>query len=267
MEFALNQVGFPFDDRSENVSFLADAGYDGVEPNLTAGGSLWDDGAVADFAAQVGRLGIDVPAISTTLHWESPLSSPDPTTRQRGIEVGERMIDVAAELDAGSVLIVPGIVDDDTAYDDAYDRALEGVRALAESGADRGVTVAVENVWNDFLLSPLEFADFVDEAATAGPVAAYFDVGNVRRFGRPDQWIRILGDRIDRIHVKDYRTDIDTIDGFTYPLQGDLAWDRVVDALAEISYDGWITAEVPPYRTRPDQMPPQLLDNLRLIFD
>jgi hexulose-6-phosphate isomerase len=91
-------------------------------------------------------------------------------------------------------------------------------------------------------------------------------VGNVRRFGRPEQWLRILDERITRVHVKDYQTDIDTIDAFTYPLQGDLDWPAVDDALADIGYDGWITAEIPPYETHPEQMPPQLLHNLHRIF-
>lgn len=266
MRFALNQMGFPYDDLERTVQFLADAGYDGFEPNLTADGPLWDDGRVADLAARADEAGLDVPAVSTGLHWEHPLSSPDPDTRERGVEVGERMIEVADALGAETVLIVPALVDDETAYDEAYDRGLAAVRSLAETGADRGVTVAVENVWNDFLLSPLEFRSFVDEASEAGPVGAYFDVGNVRRFGRPEQWIRLLGDRIERVHVKDYRTDVDTIEGFTYPLQGDLAWDAVTGALADVGYDDWITAEVPPYETYPEQMPPQLRSNLERIF-
>ncbi|WP_101296809.1 sugar phosphate isomerase/epimerase family protein [Halegenticoccus soli] len=266
MKFALNQVGFPYEDLLENLSFLADAGYDGVEPNVTADGPLWDDDRVAAFAAEANRAGVGVPAVSTTLHWEFPLSSPDGKTRDRGVEIGERMIEVAARVGAEAVLIVPGVVDGDTPYDEAYDRGLEAVRTLARRGSEYGVTIAVENVWNDFLLSPLEFASFVDAAAEAGPVGAYFDAGNVRRFGRPEQWIRILGDRVARIHVKDYRTDVDTIEGFTYPLQGNLAWGEITRALADVGYDGWITAEVPPYETYPDQMPPQLLANLRRIF-
>ena len=164
------------------------------------------------------------------------------------------------------MLIVPAVVDEQTPYDEAYDRALDSVRALAASGADRGVTVCVENVWNDFLLSPLEFARFVEAASDAGPVGAYFDVGNVKRFGYPAQWIRILGEHVERVHVKDYRTDIDTMEGFTYPLEGDIDWTAVDEALAEIGYDGWITAEVSPYRTAPERLPPRLRADLEYLF-
>lgn len=266
MRFALNQMGFPATELESNAELLAEAEYDGIEPNLTADGPLWDDDAVDAFADLTDELGLDVPAVSTTLHWDQPLSSPDEETRAAGIEAGERMIAVADTLDAGAVLVVPAVVDEGTPYDEAYDRALDSVRELAAVGADAGVTVCVENVWNDFLLSPLEFAEFVDEAAEAGPVGAYFDVGNVRRFGRPEQWIRILGDRIERIHVKDYRTDVDTIDAFTYPLEGDVDWDAVAGALGDIDYDGWVTAEVPPYRTAPERMPPRVRSDLAHLF-
>lgn len=268
MRFALNQMGFPHDDLEQTIDFLADAGYDGFEPNLRADGPLWDDDRVAALAEQADDTGLDVPAISTTMHWDAPLSSPELEVRERGIEIGERMLAVADALDAGAILIVPALVTEETPYDVAYERALAGVQAIADAAVDYdGVTVAVENVWNDFLLSPLEFREFVDEANQSGPVGAYFDVGNVRRFGHPDQWISILGDRIERVHVKDYQTDIDTIDAFTYPLQGDLNWSGIERALTDVGYDDWITAEVPPYETHPEQMPPQLLANLRTVFE
>lgn len=268
MRFALNQMGFPHDSLEQTVDFLADAGYDGFEPNLREDGPLWDDDRVAALADQADDAGLDVPAVSTTMHWDAPLSSPDPEVRERGIEIGERMLAVADALDAGTILIVPALVTEETPYDVAYERALAGVQAIADAAVDHdGVTVAVENVWNDFLLSPLEFREFVDEAGQSGPVGAYFDVGNVRRFGHPDQWISILGDRIERVHVKDYQTDIDTIDAFTYPLQGDLNWAAIDRALTDVGYDDWITAEVPPYESHPEQMPPQLLSNLRAVFE
>ncbi|SFR64103.1 sugar phosphate isomerase/epimerase family protein [Halogeometricum limi] len=266
MRFALNEMGFPRDDLVSNAELLAEAGYDGIEPNLTADGPLWDDETLGAFADRLDELGLDVPAVSTTLHWERSLSSADEATRAAGIEAGERMITVAERLDAGAVLVVPAVVDEETRYDEAYDRALDSVKRLAAAGADADVTVCVENVWNDFLLSPLEFARFVDEARDSGPVGAYFDVGNVRRFGHPEQWIRILGDRIERVHVKDYRTDVDTIDAFTYPLEGDVDWAAVAEALAAVGYDDWVTAEVPPYRTAPERMPPRVASDLDHLF-
>ncbi|WP_266079990.1 sugar phosphate isomerase/epimerase family protein [Haladaptatus caseinilyticus] len=259
-------MGFPETSLQTNAELLAAAGYDGIEPNLTVDGPLWDDEVVDEFADRVDELGLDVPAVSTTIHWEQQLSSADEETRMAGVEAGERMIKVADTLDAGAVLIVPAIVDEETSYDTAYDRALDSVRRLAEVGAQNDVVVCVENVWNNFLLSPLEFARFIDQASESGPVGAYFDVGNVKRFGHPEQWIRILGERIERIHVKDYRADVDTIDAFTYPLEGDVDWTAVTEALLAIGYDGWVTAEVPPYRTAPERMPPRVCSDLNYLF-
>lgn len=259
-------MGFPEDRHEANVILLAEAGYDGIELNLTENGPLWEDEAVERLTDRIEEVGLDVPAISTTLHWERQLSSPHEKTRVAGVKAGERMIELADAFNAGAVLIVPAVIDEATQYDEAYDRALESVQTLASIGADYNVTICIENVWNDFLLSPIEFAKFVDQASTAGPVGAYFDVGNIRRFGYPEQWIRILGDRIKRVHVKDYRTDIDTIDGFTYPLEGDINWKAVDDALAAIGYDGWVTAEVPPYRTAPERMPPRVRADIEYLF-
>ena len=106
----------------------------------------------------------------------------------------------------------------------------------------------------------------LDAAAEAGPVGAYFDVGNVLRVGYPEQWIDILGDRIAAVHAKDYDAGIDNADGFTYPLQGDVPWDAVVTALDDIGYDGWIAPEVSPYEHRGERMPAQVLENLHAVF-
>jgi hexulose-6-phosphate isomerase len=141
------------------------------------------------------------------------------------------------------------------------------VRELAGVAAEHDVPLAIENVWNDFLLSPLEFAEFVDRATEDGPVGAYFDVGNILAYGHPEQWIRILGDRIQKIHVKDYDTDIGTSEGFTYPTQGDVPWDAVADALGGVGYDSWITLEASPYPTGGEQMPRQSLECLEAVFD
>jgi hexulose-6-phosphate isomerase len=267
MRFGLNAMCFPADDPDENFAIAADAGYDGVEPSLSVDEHLGEERAVVDLADAADDRGLDVPTTLTPGFWEYPLTSTDPETRERGIEVGEQLVAAADTLGADTVLVVPGQVTADTPYDEAYENALDGVREIAGTAADRGVTLAVENVWNDFLYSPLEFADFVDAAAEAGPVGAYFDVGNVLRFGYPDQWIDILGERIEAVHVKDYDAEVDTIDGFTYPLQGHVPWTDVADALEGIGYDGWVTPEVPPYETMGERMPAQVLSNLRAVFE
>lgn len=266
MQFGLNEMGFPSDDRASAATLASDAGYDGIEPNLSEDGALDSSTELEEVAEIAETNGLAIPSVSTLHFWEYPLSSTDESIREQGLECGEQLIDAATELGAETALVVPGVVDEETPYDVAYENALASVQRLASYGGCRDVTIALENVWNDFLLSPLEFRSFVDGAAESGPVGVYFDVGNVRRFGYPSQWIRILGDRIDKIHVKDYDTDVDTIDGFTYPLQGDVDWTAVSDALEELGYDGWVTAEVPPYETGGDRMPGQVLENVRSVL-
>jgi L-ribulose-5-phosphate 3-epimerase len=112
----------------------------------------------------------------------------------------------------------------------------------------------VENVWNKFLLSPLEMRRFIDEIDLPS-VGVFFDVGNILLYGFPDQWIRILGKRIKRVHVKDFRTQVGTLHGFTGLLQGDVDWPAVIAALTDIGYDSYLTAEVlPAYRYHSDRL-------------
>lgn len=259
MQFALNQSCFPNETVDDNVELVADAGFDGFEPNLTEDGPLCNDDGVAHVADLADEHDLSVPSISTTLHWDYPLSSDDATLREEGIDRAERMLEAADVLGADTILLVPGVLEATPDYDVAYETALQSVRTLAKS-APTDVTVSVENVGNGMLMTPIEFAAFVDDAAEAGDVGAYFDVGNALYYDqRPDHWLRILSDRLTKVHVKGYGHDV----GITYPLQGDVDWPAVTDALEDIGYDGWITAEVPPYSHRPDLTPRHVLESIR----
>ncbi|RPJ45010.1 MAG: sugar phosphate isomerase/epimerase, partial [Chloroflexi bacterium] len=109
-----------------------------------------------------------------------------------------------------------------------------------------GVTICIENVWNKFLLSPLEMKGFIDSFGSPC-VGSYFDVGNVLLTGYPDQWIRILGPRIRRVHIKDFKKSVGTAAGFCDLLEGDVDFDAVKKALSGIQYSGYVTAEIIPY--------------------
>ena len=150
-------------------------------------------------------------------------------------------------------LFVPGAVDvfflpdgEVVPYDVCYQRATDSIFQIAPTAEKLGVSIAVENVWNKFLLSPLEMRSFIDQFHSRN-VGAYFDVGNVLLTGYPEQWIRILGSRIKRIHIKDFKRSIGTIDGFVDLLEGDVDFEAVKKALAEIGYDGFVTAEMLPF--------------------
>lgn len=270
MKFAVNLGLFPgetpFDER---LRLSAEAGCDGVEINIEGAGEPGLDASdqqLEDIKRRAADLGLEIPSIHCGLHWKYTLTDSDPAVRQKGIEVLSRSLEIGAALGARLLLVVPGLVNEEVSYDDAYRRALDGVRTLAEKAASVGVAIGVENVWNKFLLSPLEMRRFIEEVGSSW-VGAYYDVGNILAYGYPHHWIKILGQQIKAIHVKDYRLDVPGLGGFVYLGQGDVPWRRVQEALAEIGYDGYITAELPPYRYGAEATVFDVLASMRRVMD
>lgn len=224
------------------------AGFDGVEIALSRNGEIClslTQTEAEEIRALADRCGIQLYSIATSMFWETPLTSPDPSTRDHAEAILRKQLDIAAWLGCDTVLAVPGIVDEKTSYTNAYDRALDAMKRLAPYAEAKQVVIGVENVWNRFLLSPLEMKGFIDKVGSPY-VRAYFDVGNVVRDGYPEQWIRILASRIAKVHIKDYRRADGTINGFVDLLKGDTDFMAVATALSEIDYNGWVTAELSP---------------------
>ncbi len=192
--------------------------------------------------AAAEREGLTVHSVGCGLGWQHPLCAGDSARWAEALEVTEQALRVAGWLGASALLVVPGVVDADTPYDQAYDRALEGVKALIPAAERNKVAIAIENVWNKFLLSPLEMRAFID-ACDSEYVGAYVDVGNLIAYGYPEQWIRILGSRIRAIHMKDFRASVGTLGGFVMLMEGDVNWPAVMQVLRETGYDGALTAE------------------------
>jgi len=174
--------------------------------------------------------------------WQAPLSSPDPKLAEKGAEDLREALNCAKQLGAETVLLVPAVVNEKTRYIEAYERSQKRIRALIPVAEKLGVVIAVENVWNNFLLSPLEFARYVDEFKSPF-VRAYFDVGNVVAFGWPEDWIRTLGRRIKKVHLKDFKR---AERKFCNLRDGDVNWPEVRRALSEVGYRGYLTAELGP---------------------
>lgn len=205
-------------------------------------------------------IGIEISSLASGESWGCSPTSDDPAVREKIADFTKRALQVAAWLGTDAYLLVPGAVDvfflpegDVVPYDVCYDRAKEFVAGLIATAEATGVTLCIENVWNKFLLSPLEMRDFIDGFGSPF-VGSYFDIGNVLLFGYPDQWIRILGERIKRVHVKDFDKRIGTAEGFVDLLEGSVPFKEVTRALAEIGYDGYATAEMLPYQPgRPEK--------------
>jgi hexulose-6-phosphate isomerase len=178
-------------------------------------------------------------------HWRFPLSSGDPAVVARSVAGMETSLRNAALWGADAVLLVPAVVDAQTSYSDAWTRSQRVIRErLLPLANELNVTIAVEEVWNKFLLSPLEFARYVDEFATPR-IKAYFDIGNVVFYGFPQDWIRVLGSRIVKLHLKDFT--LDRANGrFAWKNlgEGDVDWAAVRQALVDIGFAGFATTEV-----------------------
>ncbi len=245
-----------------------ESGFDAIEFNMEPQGALNPQTSDADARAirqMADEIGIELSSLSTGVYWSTPFTHPDASIREQAIELCRQQLRLASALGVDAILVVPGVVTPDVPYDAAYSRAQEALKTLAPEAERRRVAIAVENVWNRFLLSPLEMACFIDEIGSEW-VGAYFDAGNVLAFGYPQQWIHILGRRIRRVHVKDFRTDIGNIQGFTNPLQGDVPWLEVRAALESVGYTGYITAEVSGYRAFPELGLRHIADTLRVVF-
>jgi L-ribulose-5-phosphate 3-epimerase len=234
------------------------AGFDAVELNVNApsGVGLTMDTTVKEaenIGALAGRYGLQLRSISTGLLWQHQLGAEDASEREQGRKVVQKQIELAAVLGADTVLIVPGRVSPQMSYDDCYKRSQEEIRRLVPAAEENKIYIGVENVWNKFLLSPLEMARYIDEIGSPY-VGAYFDVGNILLYGYPEQWIRILGKRIKKIHVKDFKLSAGNYTGFVPLLSGDVDWLQVRAALQDIGYGDAITAELEPYKHSADQM-------------
>jgi L-ribulose-5-phosphate 3-epimerase len=198
---------------------------------------------------------INITSISTMQLFYYPLSSPIPTVKSRAVEIVRCMIDVMAGLGGDLVLVAPGMVTGASDYAETWPRTRAAIEELLPYAEEKKIQLALENIWNKFLLSPIEFAQFIDDFRSPW-IGAYFDVANILAYGNPDQWIRHLGSRLLRVHFKDYRLDLGGIQGFTHLLHGDVPWGKVRQALFDIQYDGWIIAEVTPYRAYSEQTIP-----------
>ncbi len=227
----------------DKFMLLAELGFDGVE--MGSPNDLAQDEVVAASRAA----GLPIHGVVDMVHWNKTLSDPDPAIREEGLEGLRTALRDAAAYDASTVLLVPAVVLENVSYDDAWNRSQAEIRKVLPEARSLGVRIAIENVWNNFLMSPLEFARYID-AFESDWVGAYFDIGNAVTFGWPEHWIRILGPRILKLDVKEFsrqkRNEEGMYEGFRVPLgEGDVNWPAVREMLESIGYAGWATAEIP----------------------
>ncbi|HLP73067.1 MAG TPA: sugar phosphate isomerase/epimerase family protein [Bacteroidales bacterium] len=217
------------------------AGFDGVEVM-----SHMNRDEVLQAHAETG---LPIPSVCGEHHWKFLLSDPDPEVRAKGVEALKVSIEDANAYGADTVLLVPGRVTENVSYDECWSRSVDEIKKVLQLAKDLKVKIAIENVWNNFLLSPMEAATYVDQFKTVF-VGFYFDCGNIVNFGWPEQWIKILNRRIAKVHIKEFSRKLADTQGKgagfkVNLLEGDVSWSKVMSALDKIGYQGWTTIEQP----------------------
>lgn len=246
----------------EYINMAKDAGYDGIEFALDETGVITlesSDDEIREIKRIAEGEGLDTPSLASGLYWKYPLTSSNEEIRKKSMDIVKKQLDAAALLGADTILVVSGLVGADfipgcevTEYDVAYDRSLEALTQLKEYAEKVKVNIGLENVWNKFLLSPLEMRDYIDKIDSPY-VGAYFDVGNVVYSGYPEHWIKILGSRIKKVHFKDFKARVGNINGFVDLLSGDVNYPGVMEQLEKVGYDDYVIAEMGIYKNYPDQ--------------
>src|SRR3974390_1576775 len=228
---------------SARFRLAKDCGYESVE-----GGTI-EDPAVAEAIKKASdEAGIPIHSVMNMAHWEFPLSSPKPEVVARSLKGMETSLHNAKVGGARAVLLVPAVVNPEVSYQQAWERSQREIKKLIPLAEKNKVIIGIEEVWNKFLLSPLEMAHYIDEFKSPW-IRAYFDVGNVVLYGYPQDWIRTLGPRIVKLHLKDFtfrhNKQIDkTVADWVNLRDGDINWKAVHAALAEIGYKGDATVEL-----------------------
>lgn len=243
------------DDYARCFERAAELGFEGVQLYVARHGYLTldsDESRVRGVVRRAEEAGIALTSLEVE-PFSFSLTDDDPEVRNQGTATVRTALRLAAVMRVPGILVIPGYVGlpwdpsvQPVRYDHAYERLCHSLQTLAPAAEDLGVAILIENIWNMFLLSPLEMRRLIDEVASP-QVGVLFDTGNVIPFGFPEQWIRILGSRIREVHLKDFRRAVATVNGFVGLLEGDVNWSQVMLALDEIGFDGFLTAEVFPY--------------------
>jgi len=186
--------------------------------------------------------GMEIPSVATGAFWQRNLASPDAKERGHAIRLGTEGLDLARDLGAGVLLVVPAVNVAELGYRTLWDNSLSSIRSLARHAEDVGVIVGIENVWNRFLYSPLEFRGFI-ESARSDSVRAYLDIGNILELGHPTQWIRELKGLIACVHVKDFDLSVGGLSGFRHIGKGDVDWAKTMLELKSAGYDHYLNVE------------------------
>jgi L-ribulose-5-phosphate 3-epimerase len=246
-----------------------ECGFDGFEVATGISSYLTLDSSAATLAEirkHAEALGLSLTGAATGIGWQHPLTSNNRARRDKGCELTTRATEITAELGLETLLIVPGMVNAETNYNDAFRNGVASIQSILPRAEGLGVSLAVENVWNNFLLNPEELRQFVDQCGSAR-AGVYLDIGNVLLYGYLEKWIQTLKSRIFGVHINDFKKGMSKGNGkgFVMPGEGDVDWPHVLMALRSVGYTGSLTIEYEPQAGAVGTRLRQALSRLRLI--
>jgi hexulose-6-phosphate isomerase len=258
MKKSINLWALPYPQRMSLRDCLAlckDAGFEGVEVNYALEGDLSPQASEADIKAigdMARKIGIQISGVCSFLFWPFAFTHNDPARREKGIDLGIKMVRAARLLGTENLLCVPGSVyapwipdEPPVPHDVADQRAKEGVRRMLPEAEKQGVYINIENIFaNGFLHSPQEINAFVD-GFKSERVKVHFDTGNIMQYHFPEHWIPMLGKRIQNVHLKEYSKKVHefNLHAFRLLLDGTTNWPAVMEAFDGVGYRGWLTFE------------------------
>ncbi len=219
----------------DRFKLAVDVGFEGIEANTAS------DPKEAEAIKEASiKANIRIHSVMNSDHWKYPLSDPDPEVVKKCVAGMETSLRNAKLWGADTVLLVPAVVTGKTTIPQAWERSQAQIKKMIPLAKELGVVIAVEEVWNKFLLTPYDHAKYIDQLNSPW-VKAYFDVGNIVMYGYPQEWIRALGKRIVKFHLKDFKTENRQ---FVPLREGSIEWPEVRRVIGEIGYDGFLTVEL-----------------------
>ncbi len=256
MKKGISIWSFPAMSLNDSFALAKKAGFEGVEVALDENnGEITlnsTEKELLEIKKQAENNGIELYSVASGLYWSYFLNDDDEKVRIKARDIVKKQLECASVLGCETILVIPGCVNAEFAapgkivdYETSFYRSLESINIVKEYAEKYKVSIGLENVWNKFLLSPMEMRTFIDEISSDW-VGSYLDIGNTLVFGYPEHWITILNKRIKKVHFKDYRTEAGDLCGFVDLLAGDVNYPAVVELLGKVGYDGWVTAEMIP---------------------
>lgn len=219
----------------ERFQLAIDCGFEAMEAQ-----TVTDQKEAEAIKEAADKAKLRIHSVMNMAHWANPLSSDDPAKVAASMKGMETSLRNAKLWGADTVLLVPAVVDANTTIPQAWQRSVPNIKKLIPLAKELNVVIAIEEVWNKFLLTPYELARYVDEFKSPW-VKAYFDVGNIVMYGYPQEWIRALGKRIVKFHLKDFDTKTRN---FVALREGSIDWPAVRKAIGDIGYNGYLTVEL-----------------------